>query len=92
MDHRGVKRGGCKVCGCEAYDGGSEGKKCEDCGHAPGKHKSLSTLISSSQAIQDSPTSPPSKTVHETSFSSLASLDMSDGQGMCSSASDWGSA
>lgn len=80
-DNRGVKRGACKMCGCDGYDRGSEGKKCEGCGHPPGKHESLSPQLSRGQAIQSYPTSPPSRAHHEMSMSSVSSLDLS-GQGM----------
>ena len=43
VDSRGVLRGQCEACSCDAYDGGDKGFKCLDCGHAPGKHKNLST-------------------------------------------------
>ncbi len=41
-DSRGVERGSCSMCGCDQYDGGSEGKKCEACSHVPGKHANFS--------------------------------------------------
>ena len=41
VDIRGIRRGSCRSCGCEAYDGGGVGRKCLDCGHPPGKHKNL---------------------------------------------------
>ena len=41
VDIRGIRRGSCSSCGCEAYDGGGVGRKCLDCGHPPGKHKNL---------------------------------------------------
>ena len=41
-DARGVLRGQCQACGCDAYDGGDRGFKCLDCGHAPRMHVNLS--------------------------------------------------
>ena len=38
VDARGVLRGQCQACNCDAYDGGDEGFKCVDCGCPPGRH------------------------------------------------------
>lgn len=38
VDARGVLRGQCQACSCDAYDGGDKGFKCVDCGHPPGRH------------------------------------------------------
>ena len=41
VDSRGVLRGQCQACSCDAYDGGDKGLKCLDCGHPPGRHVNL---------------------------------------------------
>ena len=48
-DSRGVQRGGCNCpqCDCGQYDGGTEGRKCNYCGHPPGKHVNMITGIAS---------------------------------------------
>ena len=38
VDVRGILRGQCQACSCDAYDGGDKGFKCLDCGHPPGRH------------------------------------------------------
>ena len=43
VDSRGVLRGQCQACSCDAYDGGDKGLKCVDCGHPPLKHVNLTT-------------------------------------------------
>lgn len=43
LDSRGVRRGGCTVCGCHGYQGGVDRKKCMRCSHVPGKHLHLGT-------------------------------------------------
>ena len=42
VDVRGVLRGQCQACGCDAYNGGDKRLKCLDCGHPPGNHVNLS--------------------------------------------------
>ena len=43
IDSRGVQRGTCSMCSCDQYNGGTEGKKCVDCGHPPVKHRNTLT-------------------------------------------------
>ena len=43
VDSRGVQRGACSMCSCDQYNGGTEGKKCVDCGHPPVKHRNALT-------------------------------------------------
>ena len=45
VDSRGVRRGGCEVCSCVGYDGGTELKKCVNCGHPPGRHVNLDNQV-----------------------------------------------
>ena len=63
-DSRGVLRGGCSSCSCDGYDGGSELRKCLNCGHPPGKHQNMSTgtvsSVTSSISAASAPTSPDS--------------------------------
>ena len=47
-------RGGCTACGCDSYDGGSEKKKCVNCGHAPGKHQNMTSTGSISSPVDTS--------------------------------------
>ncbi len=47
MDSRGIPRGSCSQCGCDQYDGGTEGMKCNYCDHPPGKHVNMNTGIAS---------------------------------------------
>ncbi len=41
VDGRGIRRGNCTACSCDSYDRGLVGRRCEDCGHPPGKHRNL---------------------------------------------------
>ena len=43
VDSRGVLRGQCQACSCDAYDGGDKGLKCVGCGHPPARHMNLTT-------------------------------------------------
>ena len=54
QDSRGVRRGGCEVCGCVGYDGGRDLKKCVSCGHPPGRHVNLDNQV---VAVTTSPAS-----------------------------------
>ena len=52
-DSRGVERGSCTACFCAGYDGGAQAKKCVKCGHPPGKHKNMSSSISTTSSLAD---------------------------------------
>ncbi len=75
-DCRGVPRGKCSVCGCDQYDGGSEGKRCimMNCDHPPGKHLNTNTGFASLAQLTVSPSlSPTSMDVNTDGVSSSLS-------------------